>query len=404
MSQPPRGVRLPTDGLTGWGEAARRVGEGFSAILSGTARVLQDRAQVTAAGELAGFSERLKAIEKETREELADQDVQDWGYAWQNASAPKLAEAVNELSPASRQAGQELAAAYNAKASLAAQRDYELNKISRARSQWRSQLDHAVQEGDAQQAREWLEAGQGIFVPKESLRSENESVESRANYSRWKKKLQESPLVTLSELSAAQPQELPQQQTDAQQLAHARKLAARSARQQVLSNLISCMEGGVSPEPEYLQMAVNAGVLRREQVSALPQRSAVAPSPASRRDWLRRVDECDDGDDAAEELMLHIVTADMPTKDRKELLDRAELSRRLPVQDRRYVSHNLWSMYHDGLFGCPADDAAQQCFADLQQGCLARLEKGGRRSAEEWVRELRENADCWVCFENDNII
>lgn len=404
MSQPPRGVRLPTEGLTGWGEAARRVGEGFSAVLSGTARVLQERAQVTAAGELADFSERLKAIDQETREELADQDVQDWGYAWQTTSAPKLAEAVNELSPASRKAGQELAAAYNAKASVEAQRDYELGKINRARTQWRNQLENAVQAGDAQQAREWLEAGQGIFVPENQASTEHEAVQSRTNLSRWQKNLQEAPLRTLSELSAAPQQELPQQKTDTERLNHARKQAIRTARQQVLGNLVSCMEGGITPEPEYVQMAVKAGVLHPQQAESLLHKGAT-DTPIDHRDWVRRVDECDEGDDAAEELMLRIVTApDMPIKQRKDLLNRVELSRKLPVQDRRLVSRNLWNMYHDGLFGCPGDEAARSRFADIQLGCLTRLEQGGRQGAEKWMRELREDADRWVCFENDNLI
>lgn len=405
MSQPSRGVHLPTNGLTGWGETARRVGEGFSAMLKGTAQVLQDRAQVAAAGELADFSERLKAINQETREELANQEVQDWDYAWQTASAPKLAEAINELSADSRQAAQELATAYNAKASVEAQRDYELNKINRARSQWRNQLDNAVQAGDAQQAREWLEAGQGIFVPEEQLPTENRAVQSQANLSRWKKSLQEAPLRTLSELASAPDQELPQQKTDNQRLDYAKKLAGRAARQQVLGNLVSCMESGVSPEPEYLKMAVNAGLLSNEQAEyTLRTEPPAALTREKQRDWLRRVDECDEGDEAAEELMLRIVTADMPVKDRKNLLNRVERSRKLPMQDRRHISSNLWSLYQDGIFGCPADDAAQQRFADLQQSSLAHLENDGRQGAEQWLHELRRDADRWVCFSKDNMI
>lgn len=404
MSQPPRGVRLPTDGLTGWGEVSRRMGEGISGILTGTARALHERAQVAAAGELADFSERLKTIDEETRAELADQDVQDWGYAWQKASASKLAEAVNELSPGSRQAGQELAAAYNAKASLEAQRDYELGKINRARSQWRNQLENAVQAGDAQQAREWIQAGQGIFVPENQVAQENETVVSQANLTHWKKNLQETPLRTLSELSTAPKETLPQQDTDAQRLAHAKKLAARTARRQVLGNLLSCMESGVAPEPEYLKLAVNAGVLRQEQADAMLRPEPASPAPSAQRDWVRRVDECDEGDEAAEEMMLRIVTSDLPVQQRRQLLQRVELSRKIPAQDRRRVSRELWSMYHDGIFGCPGDAPARLRFDELQQSCLTRLEQEGRQAAEKWMRDLRQDANRWVCFDKDNPI
>lgn len=403
MKQPSRGVHMPTDGLTGWGEAARHVGEGFASVLTGTARVIQERAQVTAAGELADFSERLKSIEQETRDELASQDVQDWDYAWQTASAPKLAEAVNELSPTSRQAGQELAAAYNARAAVEARRDYELGKIDKARNQWRNQLENAVQAGDAQQAQEWLHAGQGIFVPESHVPAESQAIESQASLSRWKKNLQETPLRTLGDLSAAPEQDLPQQKTDAQHLAYARKLAGRTARQQVLSNLVSCMDSGISPEPEYMQMAVKAGVLSQEQADITLQGNTSALTLENRRDWIRRIDECPEEDEAAEALMLNIATSDMPASEKKSMLARIEQSRKLPLSERQNLSRNLWSMYHDGLFGCPSDAAAQRHFAALQQGCLSRLEKEGRQGVAQWLQKLRDDADHWVCFSPDNL-
>lgn len=399
MSQPSRGVRLPIDGLTGWGEAARRVGEGVSAVLTGTARVLQERAQVSAAGELASFSARLKAIDEETREELAGQEVQDWNYAWQTASAPKLAEAINELSPDSREAAHELAQAYNAKASLAAQRDYELGRIDRAREQWRSQLNHAVETGDARQAQEWLRAGQGIFVPETRMPQENETVESRVSLSRWKKGLQETPLLTLSELSAAQEYELPRQKTDAQRLTHARSEASRFARREVLSELISCMDSGVTPDPDYLKMAVAAGVLTQEQSQAALQEKPAELTRARRRIWLRRIDECPDDEESAEKLRLDIAAADMPVKERQELLSRVEQSRNLPAERRISLSRELWSLYQNGALGCPGDDIAQQEFARLQQDALARLNRQQLEETAEWLSSLKSLSNRWVCFE-----
>lgn len=402
MSHLSRGVRMPTDGLTGWGEAARRMGEGLSAVLMGASRVMQDRAQVTATGELAHFSERLKSIDQETREELANQEVEDWNYAWQAASAPKLAEAINELSPSSRQAGQELASAYNAKAAVEAQRDYELSKIDKARSQWRNQLQNAVQAGDSQQAREWLQAGQGVFVPEEQMPAESQTIESQASLSRWKKNLQEEPLRTLSVLSTTPEHELPQQKTDAQRLAHARKLAGRTARQQVLGNLVSCLEGEVSPEPDYVNMAVSAGVLTPQQADTALQETTIDLSHEKRRQWLRRIDESPCDDDDAEGLMLEVATSNMPLRDKKMLLNRIEVCRQLPEADRRQMSRTLWDMYHDGLFGCPADETAQQWFAELQHGSLDRLHKDGSQATEEWMRQLRDSADQWVCFSPEN--
>lgn len=403
MSQPSRGVRMPTDGLTGWGEAARRVGEGFAALLTGTSRAMQNRAQVAAAGELADFSNRLKTIDQETRAELAEQDVQDWNHAWQSASGPKLAEAINELSPGSRQAGQELAAAYNARAALEAQRDYELGRIDKARTQWRNQLENAVQAGDAKQAKEWLEAGQGIFVPEDELPVETQAVESQASLSRWMKQLQNSPLGALSELADTPPEELPGQKQDAQRLAHERNVAQRAAKREVLGNLITCMESGMTPEPGYVKKAEKAGVLTATQAeSALAEPGDKEVSRRERREWTRRVDECADGDEAAESLMLDITTADLPLAERKSLLTRLEVSRSLPAGDRQFLSYTLWNMYHNGLFGCPGDADAQARFAELQQESLFQLQQGGRRGAAEWASSLRDSSDKWVCFPTDN--
>lgn len=395
---------MPTDGLTGWSEGARRVGEGFSAILAGTARVMHDRAQVAAAGELADFSERLKTIEQETRDELANQDVQDWNYAWHTTSAPKVAEAINELSPSSRRAGQQLAAAYTARAAVEAQRDYELGKIDKARTQWKTQLDNAVQAGDARQAHEWLQVGQGIFVPEENLPAESEAIESQARLSHWKKELQDAPLRTLSALAGAQESELPQQKTDAQMLAHAQSLARRTARRQALGNLVSCMESGVTPEREYVEMAVKAGALTEKQAESAMKETSSALTPVMKCDWTRRVDECADGDEAAENLMLDIATADMPVHDKRYLLNRIETSRKLPAADRQLLSRKLWDMYHDGIFGCPGDELAQSHFAEIQQSCLARLQNDGKDGMAHWLSSLRHSTDKWVCFSDNTLI
>lgn len=398
MSLPSRGVHMSTEGLTGWGEAARRTGEGISAALDGAAHIMRERARVSAAGELADFSDRLRAIDQETRDELVGQDVQDWNYAWQRASAPKLAEAIDELSPASRLAGQQLAYAYNAQASVEAQRDHELQKIDKARAQWRRQVDQAVQEGDAQEAQQWLQAGQGIFVSSEDMAQQNEALESKAHLSRWQRELQESPLRTLSAMSEAQESELPRRKADTESLTYAKRRAGRAARHEVLETMRSCLENEQEPDPEYMRMAVRAGVLTQAESDAAQEKPA-ALSYEQRRDWMSRVDECEDDDDAAEDLMLRIAAAPMPAAERRSLLKRVEVSRSLPVAERRSMSRSLRELYRDGVLGCPGDDAAQKRFAELQQGSLELLAQGGAQAVGLWVQGLRDMSDRWVCFD-----
>lgn len=403
MGQPSRGVHVPTDGLTGWADAARRMGEGFSAALMGGAKVLEERARVATMGELADFSERLKSIDHETRDELAEQEVQDWNYAWQAASAPKLAEAIEELSPEARAAGRKLADAYSARASVEAQRDFELRKIDRARSQWRARVDDAVEQGNVVQAQEWLQAGQGIFVPEEGMQEENEQAESRAHLARWQQDLEVEPLRGLGALAEAAEEALPRRQADARRLEQAKGVARRSARKQVLQDLEYCLQNELSPEPEFLDLAARAGVISREQAEAALQQAPAELSPAQLNHWVQRANECPEDEASAEQLRLAIATAPLPAQDKRRLLGRVEQSLRLPAQDRLLLSRSVQDLYRDGVLGCPEDAAAQRHLADLQQECLARLEQGGREGAAQWVHELRRLSDRWVCFEADSL-
>ena len=397
MGQPSRGVHVPTDGLTGWGESARRVGEGISAALMGGAHLLEEKARVTTAGELAEFTERLQTIDRETREELAGREVQDWNYAWQAATAPKLAEALDELSPDSRRAGQELARAFSARASVEAQRDYELEKIDKARSSWRTRVDRAVEEGNPAEAREWLHAGQGIFVPEQKMQAEQESVESRANLAHWQRSLQQDALVSLGQLEAAPEEQLPRRQEDARRLEQARHRARRSARREVLGTFLNCLEDDSTPEPDYVQQAQAAGIISpRQAENALREHGELSHS--ARRNWLRRIDECPQDDESAEELRLDIATAPMPAAERRSLLRRAELSLSLPTEQRLSLSRSLRDLYRSGSLGCPTDEEAQQHFAELQGAVLQRLSQGSAEDAARWVGSMRQLADRWVCF------
>lgn len=398
MSRPSGGVHVPTDGLTGWGEAARRVGEGLSAALMGGARVMEERARVTTAGELADFSERLQSIDRETREELVGREVQDWNYTWRELTGPKLAEAIDELSPDSRSAARQLAEAYSARASVEAQRDYELSRIDKARAQWRTQVDSAVESGDSARASEWLDAGQGIFLPEQQVEAAKKNAASRAALSLWQRDLQQDPLGALNRLAAAPAEQMPQQEADTRSLAHSRTSALRSARREVLARLVSCVESGETPEPAYVKLAGDAGVLNPEQSgSALQEPGRLSHEDG--RNWLQRIDECAyEDDDETDALKLDIATAALPAREKRRLLQRVELSRGLPVRERRRLSMGLLSLYRSGALGCPADAEVQQHFADLQQQSLARLAQEGSESTTKWVNRMRDLADRWVCF------
>lgn len=405
LGAPSRGVHLPTDGLTGWADSARRVGEGMSAVLMGGAQMLQERARVVSAGELAEFSERLQSIDRETRDELADQDeVQDWDHSWQAASAPKIAEALNELSADSRQAGEKMAADFSARAALEARRDYELSRIDKARSRWRSQVERAVQQGDPARAQDILQAGQGIFVPEHGMQEECESTESRAQLNRWQQNLQADPLPALAQLNSCPQDQLPRRADDVRHLESAKRKAQRTARQGVLHTLLTCLQQGEAPEPAYMEQAAAAGIITPEQARHATAQSPHAPlPPAELNTWMQRIDDGDDDQEATEALQLQIATAPMPADTRRRLLQRVELSRTLPAADRTRLSRHLWSLYSEGSLGCPKDHEAQQHLAALLQDSLPRLAREGGEATANWVRNMRAAADRWVCFDPNSL-
>lgn len=390
---PQQPARIPLEGMHGWIEAAEKLGKGAASAVLGSMELLQAEERVTAGGELAAFSERLQRIGAETAAQLAEREIEDWDYAWREESHPRIAEAVAALPPQARVAGQELADAYNAQASLRAQRDRKVQGIQRARQHWQQRVDAAVKSGDAERAEQWLQSGAGVFVPAKQVELHKKQAGSKACVARWQGALQSDPWQALADFHAAAPEQLPGEDDDFTALAEQMRMQRQASRRALAESLA---QGERYPEPER-QRALAAGLLSEEESTAAaePPREL---SVAELCHWHRRIDECGEDAAARTDLLMSLGTAPMQTEQRQRLLKRMKQSEGVALSDRLAMSRRLLQCYAEGGFGCPQDAWAQQRLHALQEEGLPILAEQGSAAAAEWLQGVSSHCDAWVCF------
>lgn len=386
-------VRIPVQGLTGWNEVGEQLGSGVASAVLNSHHLMQARQQVISRGEMASFSERLHHIGRETEAELAELDVEDWDYSWQQLSAPRIAQALDELSPHARSAAEELAADYNAKASLLARKNRELSDIQISRRQWQQRVDHAVQAGDAERAAQWLDSGAGVFVPQSELEQRKTEAASHACSVRWQQAVQSHTLSSLADFFRASRQDLPEEEQTAHELTEWMHERVRLARRALAQRLA---EGAPVAEDD-LQMAVKASVLSETELAQLqspPQQWNIQQAS----EWMRMIDEAPVGDAPETELLMALGCASVPETERKKLRERMRLAGTVPEADRRTLSRRLLQLYGSGGFGCVGDDMAQQRLHTLQMEGLPMLAEQGAEAVAQWLDSVSLTGDSWVCF------
>lgn len=394
MEYPGRAPQLSVHGISDWGNSMSKMGQAVAGFLENTGHFVHERMKVTSTGNLADFAGKLKEIEQATREELSMQPIRDWDYAWEQTSAPMLESVINEMPEETRDAARDMAALYIRRASLQARRDYELENIGRARSQWQNRVDSAVEEGDDLGAGQWLEAGRDVFVPESEMEGQQQRVRSKCSMKRWQNGLNDAPMETLLAMQQ-QPQDWPSDEADASQLQEQAAETQKRLTLQLAQELADRVEQGHAPTPEELQPFVSVGLL-----SELPQNQEERPLAISAAcDWLRRIDERED--DAAQEaaLKMEIATAPIPLEERQMLLSRLRESAAVPAEKRRDFSQRLWNAYRAGAFGCCGDEEALRRLGELQEKGLNTMLQQENRS--EPPLSLTAEQDHWVCFESE---
>lgn len=386
---PPAAPHLMLQGVAGVDAATRTLGKGLTDTAAATAELLDEQEQVTGTGELAGFAARLRSIGQETREVMAARRIRDWDAAWQQASEPLLLEAVNELPENVRDAGRELARAYNAQEAVRARREYELSRIETARMSWQGCLDNAVQSGDTPALEAWLQAGRGVFVAEDNVEPMRRELRSRSCLAQWQQRLQQEPLEALAALAGDDAR--PERAQDARALEQAAASARRAASGALARRWQQALEQGLEPDADSVDRARAAGLV--------PAAAETAPQPMTPREkseWLGRIDERDDADE--QPLRLQIALAPLPVQERNSLLQRMDATCAIPADDRRRVSLALRRLYRRGVLGCPGDATAHRRLSRLQEEALPILQQGGAAAAERWVGSLPSYSGRWVCF------
>lgn len=398
LAYPGRGVNIPVQGVAGMDEPAARMGRAVADMFRYGAALSEQRDQVTQTGELAAFAGRLREIEQETRATLAEQQqIGDWGYAWRWASEAQVNEAIEELPHGSRSAARDLAALYNLRASLRAQRDYELAHVGRARQQWADRVEQAVLAGDGESAAQWVQAGRRVFVPESEVEARVEEVRSRGRLRRWQQDVEQNAPDALRRMRQDDA-ELPTRQQERQQLEELRRSASRGLRTRYADEMCAALERGHAPTRGEWADAVECGILTPAQAEALEQEPREV-TEQRRCEWNRRVDERGENADDEVALRLDIATAALPVREKQRLLQRIRTTAGILPSMRRRVSSCLQGMYGQGVFGCPGDREALQCWGRLQEQGLTMLQ--GERTdeqVEQWLVGLQPAPMNWICL------
>ena len=400
LSYPGRGVQVPLQGIATMDESAARLGRVIEGTAQLGARLAEQQETVTTAGSLAEFADRLRLIEEEDRAEIDMQNVRDWAYAWKQASEPRLAEAMAELPPEARAAAGRLAAAYNAQASMCAQRDYELGRIGLARHRWQSRVDDAVKRGDAEEAERWLKAGKGLFVPEHEMEQKTQRARSESVLNGWRAAFADNAVEALAALRQADAR-LPQVAADAELLQQVRDEQFRAVSCEMAEEMGKSVQMGVLPSRMLCEKAAASGVLtERQATEALQQSTAGCESAVCR--WNCRIDECPDDKEAAVRLQLDMLSAPLPIAERSRLLQRLRRNMATPVSGRSRVSRCLWQWYESGRFGCPGDAEALQQLARLQELSHAVVVRSDHaEDLSRWLKSVCPAEDKWICFNNN---
>lgn len=384
-------------GLTDWESGARSAGLGIAAMVQGGVRLVQEREAVSATGQLAAFSETLRCIEDETRQELQDSEPEDWDYAWQAASAPRVAAAIAELPLPLRENARHMAEAFTREAGIRAWRDRELAGIDRARGQWQKQLDAAVSSGDEESARRWVQQGRGVFVPENRVQEEEKSVESRARLHHWQQRLQQAPVQTLGEYLRGSRSELPRRREEAEQLQQQVETVRLQARRDFADTLQERALRGICTLPEEWKQAHRAGLISPMQYRA-SQAEIQEPQHREYNTWLRRIDEIENEPNQMLDMRLDICAAPLPQQVRVAMLQRLEQASGVRPEDRRTMSRRLWELYYEGAFGSPGDALAEQRLRRLQQSGLPLLAEAGNEAVAQWLESLDRSDEQWISF------
>lgn len=391
---PGQSVQVPLSGISGMGEAARAFGRGLAAAGEGIGQLMEMQERVVSQGETAALRDDLQQVAETARQQMMeDGEIGNWEESWQQMVAPMVEPLLQKIPERRRENALRVAQETLQRASLEAQRAYEVGRLTKARRQWETRVSEAVQRGDAKSALSRLEEGRETFVPEGEMEQRRRSLQSRCCSAAWRSRLQEDPVGTLAAWRA-EDAERPQEEADYRSLGEEIAETGRSLRRRLGSEFSQSVLQGLPPAPEAVQGAVAAGLMPEQPKETKPK----ALSAREEAEWMRRADECEADEDSLAALQLQLATLSAPMPQRRRLMAYLEEGRALPQAPRRELSTELWNMYRKGVFGCAGDAVPQQRLCRLLNESRRLLAEGDADATTAWLTSLRTKETPWLCF------
>lgn len=391
---PGQSVQVPLSGISGMGEAARAFGRGLAAAGQGVAELMEMQEQVVARGELATLRDEVQKVAESAQQQMAEGDpVENWAESWQQTVAPMVEPLLRNIPERRKENALRVVQETLQRASLEAQRQHEVGRLTAARRQWETRVSDAVQRGDEKTALSRLEEGREIFVPEGEMDARRKDVASGCCSSAWRSQLQDDPVGALAAWRAEGARH-PEKESDAHALREEMAEAGQTLRRKLGEEFSQTLLQGLPPAPEAVQGAVAAGLL-----PAPEQETKLRPlSARDEAEWMRCADECEADEDSVAALRLRLATLPAPVPQRRRLMTYLEESRALPQAPRRELSAALWELYRRGTFGCAGDGVPQQRLCRLLGESRRLLAEGDAEATTAWLNSLRSKETPWLCF------
>lgn len=394
---PGQGVQVPLSGINGMNEAARNVSRGLQDLSDGGREFAEMYDRVQTAGEFSKLETALQQVASAAQEKLSSAgELADWGESWQRETTLGVEQALGGVSDSRREKARTYAQEVMRKASLEAQRSYEVKRIADARSAWKARVDAAVASGNEARAKACFDEGASVFVPEGEAQAQREALGSRCLAGAWHRAVQENPLQALSDYQAGH-RAMPTGAEEAAAVLQELEQTGCTLRRRLGESCSSAyLQGGV-PDAASLSQAAAAGLLHYDAEARERKLSAQEET-----DWMRRADACAADEDAVADLRLQLAALPVPAEQRRRLVAYFEEGRRLPEEPRRRVSEAVWNAFLSGRLGCAGDVVPRRRAGQLLREGRRYLAAGDEQGLTDWLARLNERKPVWLCFEANN--
>jgi len=353
--------------------------------------------KVAQMGALSNLAETLQHISKETEEELAENKVIDWNYAWNKSVSPRISNAISQLPAEHQAAGNVLAERFNLQASIKAKRNNELKAISNSRNQWNDQMQRAIQEGDSTKAEKWLELGMGTFVPESDLELRRKDVRSKCQLQEWQQALESAPIKTLASISNhqfASPELLDE---DALRLKESVLSTRRLAKEQLAINFKSSIFQDSAPNKATIQLAKQAQLIPQDEAEDYPANNR--KQLYSLCSWIKRIDESPlEEDEVRHDLEIELATSALPRKEKMKFIERIGESSQITSSARLTLSRQIWNLYYNGQFGSPGDKVSLSRLQHILESQLPTLAALKDEEVQTWMQKNSQKQNIWITY------